>query len=79
MGQVTAMLLAGIVSAPRVGRSAMRWRSRGSAGANRLESSAGAMPGIPPSRKHVGGCLLARPAGTIGGRSHTVSSGPLAW
>ena len=79
MGQVTAMLLAGILSVPRVGRSAMRWRSLGSAVANWLGFSAGAMPDILPSRKHVGGCLLARPAGTIGGRSNTVSSGPLAW
>jgi hypothetical protein len=38
-----------------------------------------AMSGILASLRHVGGFLLARPAGTIGGRSHTVSSGHLAW
>jgi hypothetical protein len=37
------------------------------------------MLGIPLSRRHVGGLLLAGPAGTIVGRSNTVSSGPLAW
>jgi hypothetical protein len=31
------------------------------------------------NRRHVGGLLLAGPAGTIVGRSNAVSSGPLAW
>jgi len=79
MGPVDAMVPAQTGSARRVGRSAMRCRSLGSAGANGLVSSAGAMSGIPASRRHVDAFLLARPAGTIGGRSHTVSSGPLAW
>ena len=79
MGQVIARVRAGVGSAPRVGRSARRCHSPGSGGANRLESSAGAMLGIPLSRRHVGGLLLAGPAGTIVGRSNTVSSGPLAW
>jgi hypothetical protein len=34
--------------------------------------------GTPGSRRHVGGYLLARPAGTTDGKSYTVSSGPLA-
>ena len=42
MGRAFAMVLAGIVSAPRVGRSARRWRSPGSGGANRLGFSAAA-------------------------------------
>src|ERR1019366_9169696 len=42
-------------------------------------SSAAATFGIPASRRHAGGYLLAGLAGTNGGRSHTVSSGPLAW
>jgi hypothetical protein len=79
MGRVIARVRAGVGSAPRVGRSARRCHSPGSGGANRLESSAGAMLGIPLSRRHVGGLLLAGPAGTIVGRSNTVSSGPLAW
>ena len=46
MGRAFAMVLAGIVSAPRVGRSARRWRSPDSGGANWLGPSAAAMPGI---------------------------------
>ena len=79
MEWVIARVLAGVASVPRVGRSARRCHSPGSGGANRLESSAGAMLGIPPSRRHVDGLLLAGPAGTIVGRSNKVSSGPLAW
>ena len=79
MGRVTARVLAGVGSVPRVGRSARRCRTPGSGGANRLESSAGAMLGIRPSRRHVDGLLLAGPGGTIVGRSNKVSSGPLAW
>jgi hypothetical protein len=48
-------------------------------GANRLGSSAAATSGIPDSRRHAGGFLLAGLAGTTDGKSHTVSSGPLAW
>ena len=73
------MVPAGDEFAPRVGQPARRWHIPGSGGANWLGSSAGAWSGIPASRRHVGGLLLARLAGTNGGRSHTVSSGPLAW
>src|ERR1039458_7513851 len=69
----------GFLGEPRGGRSARRWRSPGSGGANRLGFSAAATSGIPASRRHVGGYLLARLAGTTAGKSHTVSSRPLAW
>jgi len=73
------MVLARMASASRVGQSARRWRSLGSGTANWLGFSAGERSGILASRRHVGGFLLARSAGTNGGRSRTVSSGPLAW
>jgi len=79
MGRVTASPQAAIGFPPPADRSGRRWRSPGSGGANWLGSSADATPGIPASRTHVGGFLLARSAGTTGGRSHTVSFGSLAW
>jgi len=79
MAGASAIVLAGVGSAPRVGQSASRWRSPGFGVANWLGSSASARPGIPVSRRRVGGFLFAGPAETTGGTSHTVSSGPLAW
>src|ERR1039458_4750506 len=55
-------------------RCGRRWRSPGSGGANWLGFSAAAASGIPASRRHAGGYLLARLGGTTGGRSHTVRS-----
>jgi hypothetical protein len=55
------MFLARAVSVPRVGQSARRWRSPGSAGANWLGFSVGAQSGIPVCRRRAAGLLLARP------------------
>jgi hypothetical protein len=78
-GALVSRVPAGMVSALPADRCGRRWRSPGSGGANRLGFSAAATSGIPASRRHVGGYLLARLGGTTAGKSHTVSSGPLAW
>ena len=77
--QLTAAVRAAVAFVPPADRSARRWRSPGSGGANCPGSSAGARSGIPASRRHVGDLPHAGSAGTTGGRSCTVSSGPLAW
>jgi hypothetical protein len=66
------------VPASRAGQFSRQRHSLGSGCATSPASSAGGRPDILARRRPAAGLLLADPAGTTGGRSCMVSSGPLA-